>query len=106
MPTAITQENHESVVKKSSKPVIIDVYASWCGPCQQMKPIFAELEKELGNAYLFGEINVDDSRDLSIEYGVTSVPTFIFLKDGNVVAKETGYIAKEELAKKIKEHLG
>ncbi len=106
MPTVITKENHEEVVKKSTKPVIIDAYATWCGPCQQMKPIFAELEKELADQFTFVEINVDDSRDLAIEYGVTSVPTFVFIKDGEVKGKETGYMAKDDLHGKIKQHLG
>ncbi len=106
MPIALTKENHEQVVKQAKKPVIIDVFASWCGPCQQMEPIFEELEKELGDQYIFAQINVDDSRDLSIEYGVTSVPTFIFIKDGEVKGKATGYTAKDDFIKKIKEHLG
>ncbi|MEX2438066.1 MAG: thioredoxin [Candidatus Babeliales bacterium] len=106
MATHITQENHEKLVKKSDKPVIIDAYASWCGPCVQMEPTFQALEKEMGNLYNFVKLNVDDARDLAIEYGITSVPTFVFIKNGSVKAKETGYMAKADLEAKIKKHLG
>jgi thioredoxin 1 len=97
MAIAITAENFEHEIKKSAKPVVIDVYASWCGPCQQMMPIFEELEQELGNTYTFAKLNVDEAREISIQFGVTSVPTFIFMKNGKVVGKETGYMSKETL---------
>jgi thioredoxin 1 len=106
MSIIITPENFDSLVMKSVKPTILDVYASWCGPCQQMAPIFQELEKELGIKYTFATLNVDEARDISIRLGVTSVPTFIFFKDGQVKAKETGYMSKEGLLAKITTHLG
>lgn len=106
MPITITKDNFEKEVKEAQKPVIIDVYASWCGPCQQMMPIFEELDKEHGDKYKFVKLNVDESRDLAVQYGVTSIPTFVFIKNGQVVGKETGYIAKEDLLEKIKELLG
>jgi thioredoxin 1 len=103
MPINITKENYAQEVTASSLPVIIDVFATWCGPCQQMTPIFAELEKELSSSYKFAKINVDEARELSIQFGVTSVPTFLFIKDGQIVARATGYMSKEELLLKIKE---
>lgn len=106
MAISITQDNFEREILSSSKPVIIDVYAVWCGPCQQMEPVFKELEAEIGDKYTFAKINVDEARELSIKYGVTSVPTFIFMKDGQVKGKETGYMGKAELQNKIKELLG
>jgi len=102
---SLTNENFEQEVLKSDKPIIIDVYASWCGPCQQMSPVFDELEKELRDTYKFAKLNVDEGRDLSIKYGVTSVPTFVFIKDNKVIAKETGYMNKENLKNKIEKHL-
>ena len=102
MAIAITPENHEAEVKKSNKPVVLDIYAPWCGPCQQMNPTMEELEKELGDKYKFAKLNVDEAREVSIkEYGVTSVPTFVFIKDGVVKGKETGYMTKEALLEKI-----
>jgi thioredoxin 1 len=101
MAVAITQENFEKEITKSSKPIVLDVYASWCGPCQQMMPIVEELEKELGNKYKFAKLNVDEAREISIRYGVTSVPTFIFIKNNEVIGKETGYMSKDILREKI-----
>ncbi len=101
MAVDVTETNFEKEVLKSSKPVIVDVYASWCGPCQQMMPIIDELEKELADTHTFAKLNVDEARDLSIKYGVISVPTFLFIKDGEVKGKETGYMSKEVLKEKI-----
>lgn len=102
---AITNTNHEKEIVQSSLPVLLDVYASWCGPCQLMSPIVEQLEGEMGNSYKFAKLNVDDARELSIKYGVISVPTFLFIKNGTVVAKETGYMSKDALKEKIEKNL-
>jgi thioredoxin 1 len=102
----ITSENFEKIVTQSTKPVIIDVYAVWCGPCQMMTPVFESLSKELGDRYTFVSMNVDEARDLSVKFGITSIPTFIFIKDGKVKAKETGYMSEETLQEKIESILG
>jgi len=99
---AVTQENFEAEVVNSPVPVILDVYATWCGPCQQMNQILEELEKEHGSSYKFVKLNVDEARDLSIKYGVSSVPTFVFIKEGEVKGRETGYLSKESMLEKIK----
>lgn len=102
----LTQENFVQEVEQSTMPVIIDISATWCGPCQQMKPIMEELAKELGSKYKFAEVNVDEARDLAIKFGVTSVPTFIFIKDNQIVGKERGYMPSVDLKAKIEEYLG
>ncbi len=99
---AITKENFEQEITQSTMPVVIEVYASWCGPCQQMMPIFEELSKEYGDRCKFTKLNVDEAREISIQYGVTSVPTFIFIKNNEVKEKETGNMSKEDLEEKIK----
>jgi len=104
--TSITEENMKAEIEESKLPVVIDVYASWCGPCQQMNPIFEELAKEMGDSYKFVKINVDDARALSIKLGVTSVPTFVFMKNNEIKGKEVGYISKDVLKEKIKTLLG
>ena len=106
MAVAIIQENFEKEITQSTMPIVLDVYATWCGPCQQMMPILEELEKELGSKYKFAKLNVDEAREVSIQYGVTSVPTFVFIKNGEVKGKETGYISKEVLKEKIEAALG
>lgn len=105
MPVEITKDTLESEVKNSEKPVVLKVYASWCGPCQQMVPIVEQIEKELGDVYKFAKLNVDDERDISIEYGVTSIPTFLFIKENEVKGKETGYMSKEDLKERILHYL-
>lgn len=102
MSILITSDNFEQIVTNATKPVIIDVFAEWCGPCQQMAPIFKQLSEEMPE-YTFAKINVDESRDLAVHYGVTSIPTFIFIKDNNVVGKVTGYLPKNDLVAKIKQ---
>lgn len=106
MPITITKDNFEQSIQQESKPIVLDVYAPWCGPCQQMAPLFEELEKEMGSDYVFAKLNVDEAREISIQYGVTSIPTFLFIKDGNVMGKETGFMSKEDLKAKITEYLG
>ena len=107
MALSITADNHDKEIKQSSKPVVLDIYASWCGPCQQMEPFFEELEKELSHLYTFAKLNVDEGREISIkEYGVTSIPTIVFIKDGKVVGKEVGYMDKDTLKSKIEDAFG
>lgn len=101
----ITDNNYANEIEKSELPVVLDIYASWCGPCQQMEPTVSQLEKEFSGKCKFAKLNVDHARDLAIKFGVTSVPTFLFLKNGKVVSKETGYMSKEDLKKKIEEFL-
>lgn len=105
MPIAITSKNFATEVEQETKPIILDLFASWCGPCQQMKPIFKELETEMNGSYKFAEVNVDDARDISIKYAVTSVPTFLFIKNGQIKGKEMGYMSKEDLKQKIHHYL-
>lgn len=101
MAISITSQNFESEIANEKKPIILDVFATWCGPCQQMIPIMEELEQELGSQYKFAKLNVDEAREISIRYGVTSVPTFIFIHNNVVKAKETGYMSKESLQEVI-----
>jgi thioredoxin 1 len=106
MVTELTKKNLAELVEKSAKPVVVDVFAPWCGPCLQMAPLFEQLAEELGGTYTFLQLNVDEERELAIQYSVTSIPTFLFIHNNTVVGRETGYMSKETLATKIQEHLG
>lgn len=105
MATHITKANFKKEVEESTLPIVLDIYASWCGPCQMMAPIFADLEKEMGAEYKFLKLNVDEDRDLSVQFGVTSVPTLIFIKNNQIRGRETGFMDKEELKKRILSYL-
>jgi thioredoxin len=102
----VTKDNFKSEVLESSKPVVIDVYAPWCGPCSYMEPIFEELSQEQGHIYTFVKLNVDEARDLAIQFKVTSIPTFLFFEKGVLKGKEMGALEKEELLQKIVSYLG
>lgn len=104
MPVSITSHNYKQEIQESKKPVILDIYATWCGPCQHVLPIFEELERELGEQYVFAKLNVDEARDIALEYQVSSVPTFVFIKNNQVVGKLLGYQSKEDLTEKIEEY--
>lgn len=106
MAVMITSENVDQEINQSSLPILLDVYATWCGPCQQMVPIFDELEKEFSSKCKFAKLNIDEARELSIQYGITSVPTFVFLKNGEIKHKETGYMSKDDLKTKIEDFIG
>ncbi|MFH1461492.1 MAG: thioredoxin [bacterium] len=106
MAVILTSQNFEQEIKNSDKPVILDVYATWCGPCIYMTPIFEELSTEMGDKYKFVKLNIDEERDIAIQYNVSSIPTFVFIKNGEVVGREMGYMEKETLKAKIEEILG
>ena len=105
MPIVINKENFEMEIRQSDMPIVIDVYATWCGPCQQMKPIFAELEQEFLGKCKFASLNVDEARDISIMFGVTSVPTFIFYNNVEMHSKETGYMSKQALKSRVEDFI-
>lgn len=106
MALSINKDNFETEIVQSNMPIVMDVFASWCGPCQQMAPHFDALEKELKENYKFVKLNVDEARDISIKYGVTSVPTFIFIHNNQVKGRVTGYMSKADLKARIEEYLG
>jgi thioredoxin 1 len=105
MALIINAKNIEAEVMQSTLPVVIDVYAPWCGPCRMMMPLFDELSQELSAQYKLCKINIDEERDLAIKFNVSSIPTFLFFKNGTLVAKETGGMNKDGLLKKIEGHL-
>ena len=95
MEVKITKENFEQVVLKSDKPVLVDFWATWCGPCKMLSPIIEEVRKETEGKAVVGKINVDEQQELAMQFGVMSIPTLLVFKNGEIVKKQIGFIPKQ-----------
>ena len=92
----VTKELFESQIKTSDKVVMLDFYADWCGPCNMVAPIVAEIAEENPD-YCIGKVNVDEEQELAISYGVSSIPTLLVFKNGQLVNKSVGAIPKQKI---------
>ena len=101
MTVEITKENFEEVVLKNQLPVLVDFWATWCGPCKMIGPIVEELSDELEGKVVFGKLNVDKQPELAMQFQVMSIPTLILFKDGEIVNKKIGFMPKEKLAEML-----
>ncbi len=101
MALKITDENGKSLIE-SGKPVVIDFWAEWCGPCRQIAPMVDELAAQYEGQVTIGKYNVDDDSEISSTYGIRNIPTLLFFKDGKLVDKQVGSANKATLESKIK----
>ncbi|MBU0706320.1 thioredoxin [Patescibacteria group bacterium] len=101
----ITDANFkEKVLDIKDKPVLVDFWAPWCGPCQMQGPIIDELASEIGDKAVIGKVNVDDSQEAAGKYGIMSIPALIIFKDGEAVENMVGVHHKDDLLKIIAKH--
>lgn len=97
MAMKIDKFNFVEEVLEADVPVIVDFWASWCGPCMMLSPVIEQLAKELDGKVKVGKINVDEEMELSVEFGIESIPTLMFFKDGEMVKKTIGLMTKNEI---------
>lgn len=100
MALAISQDNYEEIIA-SGKPVVIDFWAEWCGPCRMISPIVDELAAEYEGRVLIVKCDVEQNDEITMKYGVRNIPTIVFIKDGVQVDKQVGAASKEALKQKI-----
>ena len=102
MEIELYKETFEQEVLQSDIPVLVDFWATWCGPCKMIAPIVKEIAHEYDGKILVGKVNVDEEPDLTMQYNVSSIPTLMVFKNGQLVNKAVGYREKDEILKMLK----
>ena len=98
----MTTQSFKEAIQNTKGLLVVDFWAEWCGPCKMLAPVFEELEKDFPDV-TFGKINVDEEVQAALENNVSSIPTLLFIKDGEVVKRAVGFAPKDELAVMINE---
>ncbi len=101
MALAITDSSFDQLLAQG-KPMVVDFWATWCGPCKKVGPYIEELAEQYGDQAIIGKVDVDDNDELAMRFGVRNIPTILFIKDGQVVDKQIGAAAKNVLEDKLK----
>jgi thioredoxin 1 len=102
MAIEVNDSNFEEVVIKSEKPVVVDFWAEWCGPCRMIAPTIEDMAREFSDKAVVAKCNVDDSPQVAIKYSIRSIPTILFFKEGKIADKQVGAVPKNVLADKLK----
>ena len=100
--TNLNEKNFDEEVLKSDKTVLIDFWASWCGPCRMMSPVIDQIAEEMGDTVKVCKINIDEEQNLAVKYNVMSIPTFVVIKDGKEIGRSIGVQDKSEIVGMIK----
>lgn len=100
MALQVTDSNFNELIN-SGKPMVLDFWAEWCGPCRMVSPIIDELAAEYEGRVIIGKMNVDDNNDVVVQFGIRNIPTILFFKDGKMVDKQVGSVPKATLAAKV-----
>jgi thioredoxin 1 len=97
----LTKDNFEQQVMQSALPVLIDFWASWCGPCRMVSPIIDQIAQEANGKYAVGKVNVDEQPELAVKFGIMSIPTLVVMKNGEIAAKKIGVQSKPDILKML-----
>ncbi len=101
----LNKDNFEELVLKSDKPVLVDFWAVWCGPCSLMSPAVEEIAEEKADSIVVGKVNCDENMELAQQYSITGIPAFLVFKNGEVVERLMGAMPKAELLAAVEKHL-
>jgi thioredoxin 1 len=104
-PIHVGQTDFETEVLQAQQPVLVDFYADWCGPCRALAPIIEEIARDLDGRLKVAKLNVDENNELSMTYGVQSIPTLLLFRDGQEVERIVGFLPKAQLLKILEQHL-
>lgn len=104
-PIEVTDSNFQTEVLNAATPVLVDFWAEWCGPCKMIAPVVEELAKEYDGKLKVGKVDVDVNQQVSIQYGIRSIPTLLIFKGGRVVEQVVGAVPKRMLVEKVSKHL-
>ncbi|MDQ2867161.1 MAG: thioredoxin [Verrucomicrobiota bacterium] len=97
----LTESNFDNEVNKSDKPVLVDFWAEWCGPCKLIAPLIDEIAREKGDALKVGKVNIDENQSLSSKFNIRAIPTLLIFKNGQVRDQVTGMTSKQDLLGRI-----
>lgn len=105
MALQLTDSNFKDTVLNANQPVLVDFWAEWCGPCKLIGPVIEELSTELEGQAVIGKLNVDENPQVSVDYGIRSIPTLLIFKNGEIVDRHVGVAPKDVILKKLQAHM-